>query len=266
MDARLAWRGEGEREPIRSLVRELVAEYERLLGNPDFKLKKADESLWAAVDLATLGHNIAMKRALRAVLRAEPYLVQPLAQLAIQRALDQFAAAFGVQGALVSCWGTARLINEKTRGQWVRKPRGFWWDELPLTFACLLTPRGPVGVAAAGLLVATDSRFSFTPHADDVSDFVFTSDQVESAEWGEQVGGTLRFKSDSLWERAEFSAGVPPVTAALHRAGLLKHDLHGVLGELLDEAVRDGSMDAATAEQIRLQGVLEAMPGEAAPE
>jgi hypothetical protein len=253
-DVRLAWRGEGTPKLVRSLIQALVREYERTLGNPDFKIKRAEDSLWTAVSSATFWHNQAMKLALRVVPRAERHLAEPAFQAAINRALDQFAERFGIQGGIVSAWGAAQLINQRAEGQWVRKERRFWWDDLPLSYACLLVPRDSA-IAVPGILLAEDARFYFTPHADHVAEFAFASDEVESAEFGDGVGGTLRFRADVPMVSAKFSAGMPPVTAALRRAGLLKHDLNRVLGEVLDEAVQNGTVDAATAQEMRRRGV-----------
>jgi hypothetical protein len=252
-DVGLAWHGEGAPKLVMSLVQALVREYERVLGNPDFTIKRAEYSLWTAVSSAALWHNQAMKLALRAVPRAEIHLAEPAFQSAINRALDLFAERFGIQGGLVSAWGTVQLFNQRTQSQWVRKERGFWWDDLPLFYACLLTPRD--ADAVPGILLAEDGEFSFTPHADHLAEFAFVSDEVDSAEIGDGAGGTLRFKAEVPVVSAEFAAGVPPVTPALRRAGLLKHDLNRVLGEVLDEAVQNGTVDAATAQETRRRGV-----------
>lgn len=260
---RLEWRGEGEREPVRSLIRALVAEHEAALSHPQADLVHATRSFWRAVADATVWHNSAMKRALRSVPRAELYLTHPAAQQAIRRAIDQFADRFGVDAAAVGCWGSAELMNKETRGRWRPTPKGFWWDDLPLAFACLLTPSDSPHSSLAGLLAAADREFIFTPYADDVPQLIFTSEQLASAAAEDpSAGGVLTFKPGGQWSHARFAAPGPlPLTVAIRRAGLLKLDPAPVMRELLEEAVREGSMDAASAEAI-LKDLNESRAGE----
>jgi hypothetical protein len=250
----LGWNGEGEPKPVKALIQALVVEYERILTNPDIKITRSEDSLWAAVPRAARWHNQAMKLALRTAPRAERRLAEPMFQAAIVRALDQFAGVFGLPGGLISAWGTAELFNRRTQARWMRSEQRFWWDESPLYYSCLVESRKTTD-RVAGLLLVDGGNFSFTPSLDQHPDFAFVSDQVESAEFNGEIGAMLYFKSDVPWLRAEFAADVPPVTAALHRAGLQKHDLNGVLGELLDDAVRDGAMDVLTADEMRRRGV-----------
>ncbi|MET7620543.1 hypothetical protein [Streptomyces sp. NPDC005408] len=160
---------------------------------------------WNQVSTVAIAHDNQVKLALRDV-GSRVNLLAPEVQRAIAAALEQFAGRLGVRGTLVQAWGTAKALNERFEASWQPGGKRFWWQEMPVGFACILHPAAEGQPVVDGILIFDHQRFEFTPAVDTEPQSSWTKSKVRKTEKVDPTTAVLHLDPATGWGRADIAS------------------------------------------------------------